>query len=296
MVDLVDREWKLVFEKDFGTSKAVEAFSLDRDPEIIEGKRFMIGKAVVKGVTCAIKLEDDRILTKCEECDEEKQPCFHVKVFWHKHMRSIYVSRLPMPAERKKEIFRGEKGEAEAGKGADQGIEADKDVGEVSSEVSETEEKLVMIMDKLDEEMMKKIDLTWLASDEYPLIYEFERTRKLKDGSVKKETVRQLTWAGWILAARKQGDIRVEPAEFVKLEDGTLMAIALATDLKTNLTMPGQSTKVYGKNYTYEVLASKAVRNALKKVIDPLIVEQVIEYAKRRKAIKQIDLREATTP
>ena len=144
----------------------------------------------------------------------------------------------------------------------------------------------LVIMDKLDEELIRKMEVEYQAADELPLIYEV----KTKSG-----VRRQLTFAGWIMAARMQRNIHIEAPEFREV-NGRLVATAYAVDLERNIRIPGQSSRSFTKDYEIEVLSAKAIRNALRRVIDPNIVEQVIRYALERKAIKTIELREYAEP
>lgn len=235
---------------------------------------------------------------ECEYFKHKKRVCKHIaKVMYEARYKSAF--EIPEMEELQEEdidemLEETEKVAEELG--FERADEKAKKTAERVQKIIDKDEQAVILMDKMDEEMMLKLDIGWMAEEEYPLLYEFEREVKLKDGSKKIELVRQLTWAGWIMAARLQGNIKVEPAKFERLKDGTVIASAFATDLEKNVTMPGQSTKIYGKRYVYEVLSSKAIRNALKRVIDPTIVEQVVEYAKKRNAIKRLEFREVAVP
>jgi len=150
--------------------------------------------------------------------------------------------------------------------------------------------KAAEIADRLDEEQMKILDLTdW--SEDVPLVYEIKF--RTKHGEVTRHII---SWNGLIMACNMQGGIQVEDVKFAKTPDGKDCAIAVAVNMRTGVRMVGISTKYNNEEFKWETLASKAIRNAVKKVVDPQYIQQVIEYAKERKALKSISLREATTP
>lgn len=187
------------------------------------------------------------------------------------------------------------KWEKEKEKKVEQKLKEDKEIQAKAKKITDKvreqiDQQVVIVLDKLEEDLIRKMEHEYLATEELPLIYEVKV--KTKQGEV---TRRQLTFAGYIMAARIQGDIEVEEPTFKEVA-GRLVATAFAVDKKRNIRMPGQSSRALSKDYEIEVLSAKAIRNALKRVLDPNIVEQVIQYARERKAIKVVDLREFATP
>jgi len=148
------------------------------------------------------------------------------------------------------------------------------------------EEKIAELADEFD---VRQIVISLAGEyEDLPMIYEF------KDSKGQSRTV--VSWNGYIKAARLQGNIKVEFLGFDKVGD-RVIAKAKAIDLKQNIEIPAVASRLpKSTEFTYEILASKAIRNALKKVIDPDILAKVIEHAKKMQSVKEVQLKEVASP
>ena len=149
-----------------------------------------------------------------------------------------------------------------------------------------------MIADAIDE----KLILNEWGGDAEPLIYHY----KIWDKKAKQyKTKVTLSMSGWALAMHKQGSIEVLDVVFEELKKGTI-AKAKVRDLIAKNTVIGVAERYNSEEFKYTVLASKAIRNALKKLINPIIVQNVIKYAKQSEKtvvdLTMADLRESATP
>ena len=177
--------------------------------------------------------------------------------------------------------------------------EEEKEVSEKKAkEVSIAMQKLVVKESDEEEELIKRADdldakqiILSLEGDysDLPLVYEF------KDSKDKTHTI--LSWFGYTKAMRLQGGIKVEFLGFEKVDD-KYVAKARAIDLKSNVEVPGVAARMprFQTEFVFEILAAKAIRNALKKILDPDILAQVVKYARERKLSKELPLREAAQP
>jgi len=148
------------------------------------------------------------------------------------------------------------------------------------------EEKIAELADEFD---VRQIVISLAGEyEDLPMIYEF------KDSKGQSRTV--VSWNGYIKAARLQGNIKVELLGFDRVGD-RVIAKAKAIDLKQNIEIPAVASRLpKSTEFTYEILASKAIRNALKKVIDPDILAKVIEHAKKMQSVKEVQLKEVASP
>jgi len=177
--------------------------------------------------------------------------------------------------------------------------EEEKEISEEKArEVSTAVQKLVAKESDEEEELIKRADdldakqiILSLEGDysDLPLVYEF------KDSKGKVHTI--LSWSGYTKAALLQGNIKVEFLGFEKVDD-KYIAKARAIDLRNNVEVPGVAARMpkFQTEFVFEILAAKAIRNALKKILDPDILAQVVKYAKERKLSKELPLREAAQP
>jgi len=169
---------------------------------------------------------------------------------------------------------------------------------EKAKEVSTAVQKLVVKESDEEEELIKRADdldakqiVLSLEGDytDLPLVYEF------KDSKGRVHTV--LSWFGYTKAMRLQGNIKVEFLGFEKVDD-KYVAKARAIDLRSNVEVPGVASRMprFQTEFVFEILAAKAIRNALKKILDPDILAQVVKYAKERELLKELPLREVAEP
>jgi len=147
---------------------------------------------------------------------------------------------------------------------------------EKTVEKVETLDNVIEKMDTLDEDLM----LLDEANEHLPLAYTYPDKKTGKEKII-------LSWAGIVKAMRMQGNIEVEPPTFQEV-NGKIIATCRVRDLRRNIVMVGTAERVspgrMGEEFKYTVLASKAIRNALKHIIEPKYLQMVIAEAKKRKS------------
>jgi len=137
------------------------------------------------------------------------------------------------------------------------------------------EEEIAKTLDELDEKIMMR---EWFAG-QTPLVYRV---------MIKDQPRFLLSVRGWVQAALLQKNVVVETIEFFTVKD-KLVAIAWAKDVARNVRSFGIAERAPEGEFKLTILASKAMRNALKNVIAPEYERKVIEMAQEMKAI--FDLR-----
>lgn len=140
------------------------------------------------------------------------------------------------------------------------------------------EEKIVKMVDELDEKIIMREYFVGQA----PLVY---RILPKKEGG---QINYILSIRGWIEAALLHKNIVIENVEFLKVEN-KLIAIAWVRDVARNVRTFGVAERATNEEFKLTMLASKAMRNALKAIVAPEYEKRVIEMAQNAKAI--IDLR-----
>jgi len=147
---------------------------------------------------------------------------------------------------------------------------------EKTAEKVDSLDDVIEKMDSLDEDLM----LLDEANEHLPLAYTYPDKKTGKEKII-------LSWAGIVKAMRMQGNIEVEPPTFQEV-NGKIIATCKVRDLKRNIVMVGTAERVspgrMGEEFKYTVLASKAIRNALKHIIEPKYLQMVIAEAKKRKS------------
>jgi len=146
-----------------------------------------------------------------------------------------------------------------------------------------TELQLIKKLDDLDEQIAIKDYVAGSA----PLVYEI----KTKNG------VRyELSIRGWIQAMLYQGNIEIVDVKFEQVGDKTV-AKAIVRDTARNIQTMGFAERVSNKEFFFTTLASKAIRNALKKIISPSFEQKVIKEAIEAKLVLTLTgLREVAEP
>jgi hypothetical protein len=169
-----------------------------------------------------------------------------------------------------------------------------KEVGERVREVEGRVQKMIEVKEdeivKMAEELDVKQIVVSLEGDygDLPLLYTF------KDSKGNMRTV--VSWYGYIKAARLQGNIKVEIVDITETDD-KVIAKARAVDLKRNIEAMGVAVATKDRQrFAYEIAASKAMRNALRRVIDPDILAAVVKHARKMQSVKEIQLREVAVP
>jgi hypothetical protein len=263
-------------------AKTAEGLGLQID-EISAG-RFLVsdGKRIFH-VTAAIDPAANEIdvSCECETFENSRQPCVHIAlVLKQRYNPETNSFDLPSVVELLGAVI-------PEFAGAEEKVA---EVREVESRVQKLievdEEKIAELADEFD---VRQIVISLAGEyEDLPMIYEFRDSRG--------QTRTVVSWNGYIKAARLQGNIRVEFLGFERVGD-RIIAKAKAVDLKRNIEIPAVASRLpRSTEFVHEILASKAIRNALKKVIDPDILAKVIEHAKRMKSVKEVQLKEVASP
>ena len=152
----------------------------------------------------------------------------------------------------------------------------------------------LQIAKKLDD-LDEQIAIKEYVSGSAPLVYEI----KTKDKRTGEELIRyELSIRGWVQAMLYQGNIEIVDVKFEEV-GGKVIAKAIVRDTARNIQTMGFAERASNKDYFYTTLASKAIRNALKKIISPSFEQKVIKEAMDAQLVLTLtpkDFREATTP
>ena len=267
-------------------AKTAEGLKLEIS-EIDKGRFLVFDSKRGFHVTAAVDAKKNEIdvSCECETFEKTKQPCVHIAfALKKKYDPSSDAFDLPDVGEMLERIMALEKKDEE--KEAKE-VKKVEEIGQaVQKLISEKDEEIAKLADELDFEQIV-ISLSGEYKD-LPMIYEF------RDKEGHSRVV--VSWNGYIKAARLQGNIRVEFLGFEKHGD-KIIAKAKAIDLKRNIEIPAVASRIpKHTEFSYEILASKAIRNALKKVIDPDILARVIEHAKKMQSVRELQLREIASP
>lgn len=160
-------------------------------------------------------------------------------------------------------------------------VEAQPIVEKVNKQIATPSGDSAMFMkaDDLDEDMILKEQLTGVE----PMVYEIPTSKG------KKYT---LSWRGITEACRRQGNIHVESVRQIDLGKGIFVGEAVVLDLKNNVKMIGTAERATRPDFRYTTLTSKAIRNALKKVLSPKIEQDIIKEAQDAKSVIVIDVKD----
>ncbi len=148
-----------------------------------------------------------------------------------------------------------------------------------------TELQIVKKLDDLDEQ----IAIKEYVAGSVPLVYEIP---------TKNGTRFELSIRGWVQAMLYQGNIEIEDVKFEEI-GGKVVAKAFVVDKAHNVKVVGIAERASNQDFFYTTLASKAIRNALKKVISPAFEQRVIKEAIESKLVltlKPSDIREVAPP
>lgn len=133
-----------------------------------------------------------------------------------------------------------------------------------------TIDEAVILADKYDELLIEEQVL-----GAKPLVYEIKTSKGVQY---------VLSWEGLTEAMLRQGNIKVIDVEFEEVA-GKLIAKARVVDLKRNVEMLGVAEAYSNEKFKLTTLASKAIRNALRKVVSNVYQQQIIKEAKSVKSI-----------
>lgn len=146
---------------------------------------------------------------------------------------------------------------------------------------AQTEQLLVLKADDMDEEIAIK---EYIEGSE-PLVYRIGN--KLV-----------LSIRGWTQAMLYQGNIEIVDVRFDEV-GGKSIAKAIVRDTQRNITQIGIAERFTNTEFKWTTLASKAIRNALKKIISPAVEQRVIKEALEANQVIDLriaDLREVGMP
>ncbi len=135
--------------------------------------------------------------------------------------------------------------------------------------------------DDLDEEMMIK---EYLEGTE-PYVYQMEVYEKNSNGKVEKRIKYTLSWAGMAEAMRRYGNLHVIEWGIQVLPSGKEMGYAKVRDVSRNIEMVGTAVRYTNIEHKENTLISKAVRNALRRLIPKSIQDTVVEEALKAKSV-----------
>jgi len=248
-------------------AKKTELYTVEK---IEDGKWKVVSPDGNEYDVAILEIEEPRYFASCtcEHFIHRRKLCKHIaKVL--KESYDVSEDRFAVPKYSRKEV-----------EVVDEKKVADKKVADKKAE----EMQVLLIADKEDEKIAEELGLiTPDASslENYPLIYTFTD----KTGKEHKF----LSLAGWIKAARIQGNIEVRIDKIIE-HGGKTAVVAVAKDLRRNVEMPGLSSRSTREEFELEILASKAIRNALKKIIDPSIVQQLLTLAHEKGQVRKLEV------
>lgn len=147
-----------------------------------------------------------------------------------------------------------------------QKIEEQKAVEKFNQEIAQTELEIIKKADDTDE-----LIITEQVVGATPLVYQI----------ADKYT---LSIRGWIEAARRQGNIKVIEAD-VREVDKKKVGWCRIRDEKANVEQIGVAERFMNEDFRITTLVSKAIRNALAKVVSPIIEQEVVKEAQTAKSI-----------
>jgi hypothetical protein len=147
------------------------------------------------------------------------------------------------------------------------------------------EQQLILKADDLDEQLAIK---EFVEGTE-PLVYRIKTSRGER---------LILSIRGWTQAMLYQGNIEIVDVKFEEV-GGKSIAKAIVRDTARNIVQIGIAERYTNNEFKWTTLASKAIRNALKKVISPKYEQLVIQEALNANLVIDLslkDLREVAEP
>jgi len=135
-----------------------------------------------------------------------------------------------------------------------------------------------------DDKFIEEMDETQIKAELAGRVVEDYAYQFMK-GGIK---VTGLSYAGVMAAARKQGNIKVVSIEFDE-DENKVIAKCRAIDTKNNIEVIGVATqsKKYSSGYpdefAFQKAASKAQRNAIRKLINEPVAKAILEMALEKK-------------
>lgn len=151
-----------------------------------------------------------------------------------------------------------------------------KAVDKFNQEVAQAELEIIKKADDTDE-----LIITEQVVGATPLVYQI-MTKDKETGEDKLHY--SLSVRGWIEAARRQGNIKVIDAD-VRSVDNKKVGWCRIRDEKANVEQIGVAERYMNEDFRITTLVSKAIRNALAKVVSPIMEQEVIKEAQMAKSI-----------
>jgi len=205
---------------------------------------------------------------------DERKPCVHIaSMFFHLRQNDggdqedepKVVEKTDMPKPTKKDT--PEEGKKRA----------------MSFVRQATELQIIKKIDDLDEQ----IAIKEYVAGSVPLVYEIPSRNGKKF---------ELSIRGWVQAMLYQGNIEIEDVKFEEV-GGKIVAKTFVVDKAHNVKVVGIAERASNQDFFYTTLASKAIRNALKKVISPAFEQRVIKEAIESQLVLTLrDIREVAPP
>jgi len=191
------------------------------------------------------------------------EPCDHIVAVYNKHIKDKVVEEESekKDADKPKEPREDVKNQEEAKKKVLQKMTA----MQKQQQGLDTEQQLILKADDMDEEIAIK---EYLEGSE-PLVYRIKTSKGQK---------LVLSIRGWTQAMLYQGNIEIVDVKFEEVS-GKSIAKAIVRDTRRNIQQIGIAERYTREEFKWTTLASKAIRNALKKIISPTIEQRVIREA-----------------
>jgi len=155
----------------------------------------------------------------------------------------------------------------------------------VKNAQSQVELQIIKKIDDLDEQ----IAIKEYVAGSVPLVYEIPSRNGKKF---------ELSIRGWVQAMLYQGNFEIEGVKFEEV-GGKIVAKAFVVDKVHNVKVVGIAERASNQDFFYTTLASKAIRNALKKIISPAFEQRVIKETMDSKLVPTLrpsDFREVAPP
>jgi len=220
------------------------------------------------------------------------EPCEHIVAVYNKHIRAkVAEEEAEAESESEEESANKpkephEKSQEEAKKKVLQKMTA----MQKQQQGQDPEQQLILKADDMDEEIAIK---EYLEGSE-PLVYRIKTSKGQK---------LVLSIRGWTQAMLYQGNIEIVDVKFEEV-NGKSIAKAIVRDTRRNIQQIGIAERYTREEFKWTTLASKAIRNALKKIISPTIEQRVIIEALEAKQVIDLSItdllkgspREAASP
>jgi hypothetical protein len=204
------------------------------------------------------------------------EPCEHIVSVFVNYAKSLKPQKKEEPTAKKDEIdeFLEERAKKE---------QKAKAIRKFAPQ--QAEQALIIKADDLDEQLAIK---EFVEGTE-PLVYRIKTSRGER---------LILSIRGWTQAMLYQGNIEIVDVKFEEV-GGKSIAKAIVRDTARNIVQIGIAERYTNNEFKWTTLASKAIRNALKKVISPKYEQLVIQEALNANLVIDLslkDLREVAEP